>query len=388
MEQTSAKIDLSPETLRALAARRDSACVSLFSPLNGVEPEKTNRTRLENLVSEAEDALREQLGPEAARRMMKPVRAFVGEGRMDPSRGRGIAIFADSEGIRCHYVPWALSVGLSVGDRFYVKPLAPAQTADPFYVVAMSKDHVRAFRADRSEIEALDAEDLPTHGVDDVPGGDGGINRLQSHAGKGSRSPRTRTHEAIFHGHRDDTHVEHEVLARVCRQTSEALRKQLPRRDAPVVIVAVERLASMFRDTADWMNVVAVVEGNPDDATPAELHHRCLPAFELYLEREMTSHAEELGDAIHHGLGSTELEEIVIAANDGRVDTLFLDRSHARWGHFDPAKRRVDVHAEPKPGDEDLVDLAVAETLARGGSVVPAVPQAIGEPIAALYRHA
>ena len=146
------------------------------------------------------------------------------------------------------------------------------------------------------------------------------------------------------------------------------------------------RSASSLRSN----NIVTVIEGNPDETTPDELHAMCLPRLDQHMGEQIEERAEELGDAIHGGLGSTDLQDIVVAAHDGRIAILFVDRGLERWGRLDPAKRQVSLHDERRPGDEDLVDLAMAETLAHRGSVVPNVPEGVEAdvPIAAIYRHA
>lgn len=379
---------LDPESLQQLAAHRDRACVTLIVPLDGTEPEKAHRTRLKNLIDEACDALEERVGADGAERLLRPVRSFDAEGHVERDAGAGLAIFADTARIRWCYLPWAVTAQAKVGERFCVKPLSPATAADLFFIVALSQDRARVFRADRAGVEQMELDDLPRHGVDDVPGADAETNRLQMHSGKQSKGPRGGMSEAIFHGHRDDTRGEDERVARLCRQTAEALRHALPERGAPIVVAAVERLAATFRHEATWMNIVAVIEGNPDDETAEQLHRRALVPFERHLDERMAARAEQLGDAIHRGRGSVDVASIVLAANDGRVDTLFVDRSSCRWGRLKLAEREVVVHDAPKPSDDDLVDRAISDTLARGGDVVPFVPDLIdADAMAALFRH-
>jgi len=381
---------LDHETLRELAAHRDSACISLFSPLYGAEPMKAHRTRLFNLIDDVADTVGRHTDDGVASRMIGALRSFVAADEIERDAGAGLAVFADTTKIRWCYLPWEVAPKSDVGDRFTIKPLAPAEAADRFFVVALSKDRARIFRADRASIEELQPEDLPRRGIDDVPGADAESNRLQMYSGRQNRGPRGGMNEAIFHGHRDDTRGEDELVARLCRRTSEALRKVVPDRGIPVIVAAVERLAASFRREARWMTPLAVIEGNPDDATAEEIHRRALPELERYLEGMMAEHARHLGDAIHHGRGSSDLASIVLAASDGRIDTLFVDRSLERWGRVEPAEREVVVHEEPRPSDDDLVDRAISDTLARGGHVVPFVPVTLddAEPIAALYRHA
>jgi hypothetical protein len=68
---------------------------------------------------------------------------------------------------------------------------------------------------------------------------------------------------------------------------------------------------------------------------------------------------------------------------------LFVERDAREWGTVDPESRTVKVHASRQPKDEDLLELAAVETLARKGSVYvlpnPEMPE--GGAAAAIYRY-
>jgi hypothetical protein len=86
---------------------------------------------------------------------------------------------------------------------------------------------------------------------------------------------------------------------------------------------------------------------------------------------------------------SPHVTEIIPAAVEGRVDVLFVGRDARQWGTFDPESRTVQVHISPQPKDEDLLELAAIETLARKGTVhvlaSPEMPE--GGAAAAIYRY-
>jgi hypothetical protein len=77
------------------------------------------------------------------------------------------------------------------------------------------------------------------------------------------------------------------------------------------------------------------------------------------------------------------------AARAGRVDALFAVRNAAVWGVHDPNTGATEVHQELRLGDEDLLELAVAETLIHHGAVysVPAEQMPTSGPAAAILRY-
>jgi hypothetical protein len=161
-------------------------------------------------------------------------------------------------------------------------------------------------------------------------------------------------------------------------------------RRLPVVVAAVETLGKAFRDHAERLDVVDVIAGNADDVSDQELAKAARKALEAHRHRSAAGAAERVGSAIHHGKGSTQTREIVLAAADGLVDTLYVDSARQVWGNLDRGRREVTLDAGPHEAD-DLIDLAIAETIRHGGEVVPELPAGLADgdmAMAALYRHA
>ena len=64
------------------------------------------------------------------------------------------------------------------------------------------------------------------------------------------------------------------------------------------------------------------------------------------------------GDLAAHGKGSSEIDDVLASAHEGRIDTLFLRAGDDLWGTFDLAGRAVETADEPGPGAVELYDLA------------------------------
>ncbi len=76
----------------------------------------------------------------------------------------------------------------------------------------------------------------------------------------------------------------------------------------------------------------------------------------------------------------------------GRVESLFVAVGHQQWGTFDPDTHRAYLHPSAEPGDEDLLDLAVVQTLLHGGNVYMVNLEEMPDdpmhgPLAAVFRY-
>ncbi len=109
----------------------------------------------------------------------------------------------------------------------------------------------------------------------------------------------------------------------------------------------------------------------------------------IAIPRPKQSAAARLNDLIGTEKASDNPREVVIAAMEGRIATLFVNPCRLQWGVVDQAQQQIDVHGAFEPGDEDLLEVAAAETLRRGGEVYATDEDEFpgSESVAALFRY-
>jgi hypothetical protein len=68
---------------------------------------------------------------------------------------------------------------------------------------------------------------------------------------------------------------------------------------------------------------------------------------------------------------------------------LFVSVSEQKWGEFDSKNTIVELHTEPEPDDEDMLDFAAFHTLLNGGRVYTLESEDMpnGLIVAAIFRY-
>jgi hypothetical protein len=99
--------------------------------------------------------------------------------------------------------------------------------------------------------------------------------------------------------------------------------------------------------------------------------HLIGPYFRHQREKAIADYKRKLG----MGLATDNLTEILKAASDGRVETLFVPVNRQTWGNFDEQSRRLQIHKNLQPGDQDLLSVSSTKTLIRGGQVFVVLPE-------------
>ena len=382
---------LSRAELEALMAARDGHCVSLYAPMIQAGPDtQQNPIRFKNLLRRAGEALEERgLKPREAERFLAPAAELLGDSPFWQHQSSGLAVFVAEGFFRTYRLPVEVRELAVVEDRFHLKPLLPMLSGDGrFYVLALSQKRVRLLEATRHSVRELDLGDLPTS-LNEAVGYEVEETHLQFHTGTSGRT-RGGVRPAVFHGQgggEDDVKLEIQKFFNLLDRGIAAL---IADRSAPLVLAGVEFLFPLYRQVSEHPHLVdGGVPGNADELPADELHRRAWPVVEPEFTRDQEEARRRFRELLGTGQASSRLEEVLTAAHDGRVDTLFVALGVRRWGSFDPAERTLELADHNGPGTEDLVDLAATRTLLTGGTVYAVAPEHVPDhaEVAAVYRY-
>ncbi len=385
---------VSTHELKQLAETRGAACVSIYMPTHreGAEVQQ-DPIRLRNLLAEAERRL---LGlgwrtPDV-QAMLAPASAWLAPHNFGQRQWEALSFFFAPNLFRHHPLPFGSRELLVIGNRFHLKPLLPLLRPDGvFYILALSQNQVRLLQGTRHTVAEVDLANVPRNLADALRydekekqpqffaamrtagGPSAGVQVMHMGRGAVPEDPKT-------------------DLLRYFHQIDDGLREWLGASQALLVLAGVEYLHPLYREANSYPHLVDVgLPGNPDDLRPADLHAR---AWEIVRPKIVRVREEAVARFKRlHGEGagraSTMVEDVAAAAAFGRVETVFVDSESQRWGHFDPVTGDAQVHGEPEPDDEDLLDLAAVQTYLNGGAVYALPPERmpIAEPIAAIYRY-
>jgi hypothetical protein len=373
---------LSAHDLIRLADERGGTRVSLFLPTHRGGPRTDrNRIRLKNLLATARRALLAEGGRAGeVDAVLEPAQQFLDEMRSWEQPRDGLALFLGPSGLRHFSVPLRLPELVTVGDRFVAQPLLPLLTAGGrFYVIALSQDEIRLFEGTRFSLDELALEGLPLAMWLTMP-----RRRPQVHAflsDRGGTGGRT-----VFHG---SDHAGPKMLVlQHFQRVDQALREVLSGGRAPLVLAGVRSMQALYRKANTYPELLAAgLDGSPRDISTEELHRRAWPLVEPVLRRD-----EAVAASAHRALQGTgrtcsEPAEVLTAAQQGRVEALFLSTDAPEWRSGADAESLIRLGNPLREGEQ--VDLAAIATLRHAGGVyaVPAVHMPGGDPVAATLRY-
>lgn len=386
---------LSQEELKTVIAESKRPSISIFLPTHRAGPEiEQDPIRLKNLLKQAEERLitEEESRPAEARELLGPVSALLDDAAFWRHQADGLAIFRARDVFRVYRLPLQLPEFVVVSDRFHVNPLLPLLVNDArFYVLALSQKAVRLLECSWDHVHEIELPGVPQGMEKALPEGPAPLsNRINRSELQRHTLPMDRGNAARFHGHgvgTDDVDVIN--LARYFHRVNDGLEDILKLQQVSLVLACVEYLAPVFREVTRYPHILdPIIAGNPDGMTQDELHQKAWAIAEPHFRKVREQAAAQYHEGMAKGRASHSLRDIVAAAHQGRIATLFVPLGARRWGRFDFDHLALEEHAEEQPGDDDLLDLAAMQTLMHGGTVYGVPPHEVPDKqlLAAVYR--
>lgn len=376
--------------LEQLITATDAPCVSIYLPTYRTgEQAQQNRIRLKNLLDRAEQYLSDrELRSPMIREFLEPARALERDATFWHAPGDGLALFCSAATLRAWRLPQSFAEFVWVGNHFYIKPLLPLVGIDTrYHVLAVSPARVRLFSGAQFELDEIDLATLPKNLVEALhyhqPEG-----MFQVRTGNPAVRGKHKKESAVFHGQGSAEHEKDDLRA-YFRQIDGALHPYLRDRNTPLVFAGVESLFPIYREVNSYPHLQdEPIGGNPDLIKRAELLDRARKILSPHWSRTQQRDAQMIQDLAASGRVSADVEQIVFAARDGRVEVLFVAEDVHVWGRFDEQRRRVELLPGPQ-GGEDLLDRAARDSLFRGARVYAITAMALPEGLvaAAMYRY-
>lgn len=382
------------ETIAELVDASPARALSLFLPTHRTGPDsrpyaEEDVIRWKNQLREAEQALRDSgATPRETDQLLAPARERTDDAAFWQHQSDGLAAFAAPGQFRTLRVPLRFDPLVVVSRRFHVTPLVPLLTGDGvFYILALSQGSVRVLQGTRNSVNEVMVPAMPAN-AEEALRFDVSERQLQ-YRGIGRTGGGRRT--ALFHGHGDTDDVKEQIL-RFCQQVDRAFSAMLHGGNAPVVLAAVDFVGAIYRQASTLPRLLdESIVGNPDDASAADLHERAWAIVEPVLTGDRDEALTRYHELSATHLTTRDLARALVAAHDGQVDVLFVERGAQSWGVYNPGTREVtfDVAPQTQATREDLVNTATVRTILTNGSVFVLEPDQVpgGGPVAALLRY-
>lgn len=339
--------------------------VSLFAPthrVTGTKERDQDRLRWKNLLTAVEHALaKDGLERPDVDELLAPARELHGDGMAWSHMADGLAMFLRKGWSAAYRVPLELPELGAVGPGFVLGPLLPLLADQNYVVLTLSQRRVRVLRGSRDQIGELALPGVPQAFGDvfetDGPRADSAGSRFTSPGLTGG-----------VHGSSSQDNVHKEDVVEYFREVARGVEEQLAGRSIPMILAGLPEWVAVYRDLSSYPHLVdGAIEHNPDGMSDDELRAAAWQLVDARLSEEGRRLLDRFHEQRARGTGALGADQVLTAANEGRVDTLMMTADGCYTGGNGgpevvlPLRDREDLCG--------LADAAARATLRNGGAV-------------------
>ena len=379
-------INLTLDQIKKLAQQTASPSISIFLPTHRTGREtQQDPIRFKNLLRDAEkQLLGGGMGPREVGALLRSAQALLDDSDFWNHQHDGLAVFISADDFHYYALPFRVEELLVVAHSYYVKPVLPLFTNNGhYYILAISLNEVRLFEGTRYGVGQLVLPDGIPANMEEALSLDGPQKSLQMHSGGGG---------GMFHGQGPGDEEQKVWIEQYLNLVDTSLKEIFREQNAPLVLAGVEYLLPMYHKVSEYQNTMKEgITGSPDHFHPEELQEQAWRIVETYFQQETKKTVEQYQQFAGTDKATDNLEEIVAAAFNGRVDKLILSVGNQIWGAFNPKDGKVirSPNGQNKIYKLPLLDFAAMNTLKNGGTVCALSQDEMptDSPIAAVFRY-
>jgi hypothetical protein len=362
---------LDKSTFTALANHQGQNCISIYLQTHhkGAEVnELVDNTIFKNYLQQITAQLKQKNMDELQiEKILAPSYELLRNDKFWRQQSKGLVVFITEGSTQYMKLPFApKQEELVMNTSYYLAPLTSMMThGDYFYLLALSKNEAKLYRAGEHGIVELIIDEMP-NGVDDVvhfeEKDDQKLFRTGSSGAGGG---------ANYHGVGAGKPDDKENIAMYFDEVDETLWKAiLNKENVPLLLAGVDYLIPIYKSVAKYKPIWDVaITGNQQYTDLNTLHQQAVKIMEPYFAERHKKALELYGNHSATELTSSIPADIIPAAHYKRVWHLFVQEGAHIWGTFDEMNNKLTINETQKEEDEDLIDKAITRTILNAGEV-------------------
>ena len=381
---------ITKKNIEILDGMHGDNCISIFIPTHRAGEEVRSgkdALKLKNQLKAIKKKLSfEEVGPRDIDALLAPIEKLLDDGKFWAHQSDGLAIFRSADFFETYTLPVYFLEFNYVGHEFYLKPLLPMFTGDgTFYVLSLELEEVKLYEQTRDSITEIIIDDLIPASLEERVGYDYEQKGLQFKSQADARG------RAMYHGHAEADRDRKNEIARYFRAIDKGLMTILKDKNAPLFVASQDYLFSIYKEENSYKNLIDdLIVCNLSETDKFLLHELAWEKVEPIFDSGRIEKMELFKQLEATGRTSSDIEQILPAALEGKIDTLFTRNQSDIWGIYNPEKRHVRIDEAPSPSNISLLNKMAVKTFLNGGDVYLLEEDDMPNPyskVNALYRY-
>jgi hypothetical protein len=357
---------LSKKQVAKLAKVHDQHCISIYLPVSDVgdvNQKDHGRLLLKNQLKSLHAGLSHYgLSHTEITDYLEPVYNLLEDENLWRYQPDCLAIFLHDHTMNYFFLPGKFREVSYVSDHFYLKPvLSQFNGHGRFFLLALSLGSVQLYEGNAYQISAIDIEEFLPGKLEDVVGYDFQDKSLQFRTGQAG---------TVYHGQgigKDDKLKETE---KYFRAVDKGLLKILNGDNVPLILACVDEHYPIYAQVTRYQNLFPKhLSGNADNADLSSLHASAWDLVKGVFDEGRNKARNAFKNLSSGEKTSIDLNDIIPAAIEGRVSSLFIQQGKDRFGLYDKTNGTLMVDEKPGLMQASLYNLAAVHTWLNNGRV-------------------
>jgi len=361
--------------------------VSLYQPTHRHFPEKKQDPIVfKNLLRQIENSLKQQSDNDFIERIMRPLYQLEDDQDFWNSTSDGIAVLAAKDKCVVYHLHGPVKELAVVANSFHIKPLVQAfQSVESYQLLGLSRTRCNIYMGNRYGFSKIvTGSDFPS-ALEDVVGEQSGEPYSAQGYFAGTSEP------GVYHGQGDKKEGDDKDTEKYFRYVDRFVFENYSKPSKlPLILVALKEYHSLFGGISH--NPYLLEEGvniSYDSLEMEEFIGKALEIIEPINAIKIHKLMESYEDAEAESLGSSDLAQVVKAAYDRRVETIFIEENRIIPGKIDYDTGEIKLCDSSMPDCDDILDDLAELVLKNGGAiwVFPREKMPGHTGIAAIFRY-
>lgn len=360
---------ISEQEFEKLSQKKNDLCISIFFPTQrgGKDVlEGKNQLSLKSKWQEVKKKLEKDGVPsEKIAKIEAPFSELINNKEFWRHQSDGLAVFATEDFFEKYTLPINFETFHYISKEFYLKPLTPMFSGDArFYLLSLQMDKVELFEATRYSIGKVEIDDLTPARLEERVGYD----YEEKH--RKNKTQHELSGQSTQHGYDAANRDRKNEFLRFFRAVDTGLHQLLNDEKVPLIVACQDYLFPIYQEASTYKHLYPEpVPGNPSDyRNMFALHAKALEKLEPFFEKGKDEKLKEFQE-LNPERTSVQVTDILPAAFQGKIDTLFLQNREEIWGRYDEEQMKVKIEDEQNSQNTSLMNLAAVRTIRDGGSV-------------------
>ncbi len=373
-----------------LSDKRALHSVSIYLPMDKKGKEQNEhlaQARLKSAIKQVHKTLETYtLSTQEIKEYLFPLESLLTNLELWRNPSDGLAIFLNKEGLQYHTFPISFDTKIHVANHFYLSPLLPLYSDQGlYYLLELSQDYVKLYEASKYGLKDLYIDDFAPDQLEKAVGFDFRPKFVQFRSGQAPHGA------GIFHGRGDGKDDEKKELITFFRALDRGVNKVINGQNSPLLLACVDSLFPLYKEANSYTNLYDKhIPGDSQYTDKKELHQASWALIADYFETKRKSKLKQFNELYNTPKTSYVTEDIIPAAVNGKIDTLFLAKDMDVYGTYNKDSEHVNINSTKEPQNVSLSHMAALKTLRQKGNVFLMAPDEMpikGAPFNALFWY-